>query len=68
MQDADEEDGVDIVVDTGETMSLLSYEASGVVVTSTVSHVVAQPTWHDPQGPIVVVVLVVGQHGSLGGT
>jgi hypothetical protein len=42
--------------------------AIAVVVTTTVVRSIAHPVWHVAQGPGVVIVGVVGQHGSLGGT
>lgn len=56
-----------VEVGVGEEVSFLTRVAS-VVVTVTVFQAVAHPIWHVPQGPCEVVVDVVGQHGSLGGT
>ena len=57
--------GVEVGVD--EEVSFLARVAA-VVVTVTVFQVVSHPIWHVPQDPCEVVVVVVGQHGSLGGT
>lgn len=60
--------GAEEVVDVGEESFLSKVASAAEVVTVTVLRMVAQPIWHVPQGPCVVVVLVVGQHLSLGGT
>jgi hypothetical protein len=52
-----------------EEVYLLTTVAVGTeVVTSTVSRKVAQPVWQVGHGPCVVVVVVLGQQESLGGT
>jgi hypothetical protein len=43
-------------------------EVEAGIVTVAVLRLIAQPLWHVGQGPSIVMVLVVVQHASLGGT